>query len=68
MVSIHATLAGGDRASPAASPAYQRVSIHATLAGGDTIDAAQNPRACSVSIHATLAGGDFGLVHEPGRI
>ena len=34
MVSIHATLAGGDKRTPR-PPAGGRVSIHATLAGGD---------------------------------
>ena len=56
IVSIHATLAGGDF-RPNDFGEYQGVSIHATLAGGDVLT---KPKAMqgTVSIHATLAGGD----------
>ena len=56
VVSIHATLAGGDVVVPVVF--YCRpVSIHATLTGGDLSPRAFAP-VCLVSIHATLTGGD----------
>ena len=56
-VSIHATLAGGDREPVYQQCGRQRVSIHATLAGGDALNTV-GPVCQLVSIHATLAGGD----------
>ena len=57
VVSIHATLAGGDKRRPVRHRPGLGVSIHATLAGGD--QAIARPQTEDrVSIHATLAGGD----------
>ena len=65
VVSIHATLAGGDSASRCRPRRTARVSIHATLAGGDWRRRHERKRIC-VSIHATLAGGDHKLLcHRP---
>ena len=58
LVSIHATLAGGDDDYWVTLTCLPRVSIHATLAGGDLIHDAQDVASRLVSIHATLAGGD----------
>ena len=57
VVSIHATLAGGDPSELTYLKVLLKVSIHATLAGGD-LYAARFSSVCCVSIHATLAGGD----------
>ena len=56
-VSIHATLAGGDRKG-GHDHIHGLVSIHATLAGGDGGVPSLLPVRRRVSIHATLAGGD----------
>ena len=56
-VSIHATLAGGDKGPGRHTETDRSVSIHATLAGGDTSSAASS-WSHSCFIHATLAGGD----------
>ena len=59
VVSIHATLAGGDWTLTQYGHSKKKVSIPATLAGGDgDADKAQEVLK-RVSIHATLAGGDF---------
>ena len=57
VVSIHATLAGGDAHRGLRTQGAFTVSIHATLAGGDPILPGMW-RKDVVSIHATLAGGD----------
>ena len=59
LVSIHATLAGGDGLSYVPFDGYIAVSIHATLAGGDGRASTSAFRGGIVSIHATLAGGDL---------
>ena len=59
-VSIHATLAGGDRLRRFPRRPPYAVSIHATLAGGDAEQVGSNEWGFGVSIHATLAGGDCG--------
>ena len=57
IVSIHATLAGGDFQSESFAGYSYTVSIHATLAGGDFSNRSVDVNV-NVSIHATLAGGD----------
>ena len=64
-VSIHATLAGGDRRLVVYVSNGVYVSIHATLAGGDIWASTRLPPT-QVSIHATLAGGDQHTGQRPG--
>ena len=61
MVSIHATLAGGDCFVSLLRCVPTLVSIHATLAGGDCWIVLGFCRKEVVSIHATLAGGDSSM-------
>ena len=62
IISIHASLAGGDR-SIEAPPRQRLISIHASLAGGDR-GVSMAELNVSISIHASLAGGDFTLLSE----
>ena len=64
IVSIHATLAGGDLAAGRCVASPTEVSIHATLAGGDGAARLWCRSQWQVSIHATLAGGDEKREHQ----
>ena len=57
IISIHASLAGGDDFRGRFMPEGKTISIHASLAGGDGTRCG-NISNRSISIHASLAGGD----------
>ena len=57
LISIHTTLAGGDKRT-AAWKAPWKISIHTTLAGGDLSSPTDKSIKSVISIHTTLAGGD----------
>ncbi len=56
-ISIHTTLAGGDKLHYMGI-LVAKISIHTTLAGGDPYQIATHFPAMRISIHTTLAGGD----------
>ena len=57
MISIHASLAGGDALLGGVLRVVHAISIHASLAGGDVAGNRLGNLAV-ISIHASLAGGD----------
>ena len=63
VISIHASLTGGDSQWPRAHHRAP-ISIHASLTGGDPAERGEAELAY-ISIHASLTGGDLGVV--PGH-